>query len=144
MRLRSKPIGLGAVLLVLAACGGGDLGPDTGAVVTFGFGGRTETMRVLVTDPVTVAQAEARIATGTGPSFPIGPIVRGAGIDARYPFHYLPDSVRLAELAVEVCDGAPMKTPAEVDDFFEGSTGDRDASRAVWCPWGAFPIAVDR
>jgi hypothetical protein len=99
---------------------------------------------VLVTDPVTIAQAEARIANGTGPAFPIGPIVRGAGIDARYPFHFLPDSVRLAELAVEVCDGAPMKTPAEVDDFIEASTGNRSAPRAVWCPWSGFPMAVER
>jgi hypothetical protein len=97
-----------------------------------------------VTDPVTIAQAEARIATGTGPTFPIGPIARGAGTDARYPFHFLPDSVRLAELAVEACDGAPMKTAAEVDDFFEGSTGNRNAPRAVWCPWGGFPMAVER
>jgi len=127
---------------LLLACG--DQGPEAGAVVTFGFDGRAETLRVLINDPVTVAQAEQRIATGAGPTFPIGPIVRGSGVDERYPFHFIPDSVRLAELAVEVCDGALMKTAEQVDDFFEGATGDRFAQSAVWCPWGAYPISVAR
>lgn len=131
---------LGAALLL--ACS--DQGPEAGAVVTFGFDGRTETLRVLITDPATIAEAEEWIATGTGPSFPIGPIVRGAGVDARYPFHFVPDEVRLAELAVEVCDGAPMKTPEQVDDFFEGATGNRFADSATWCPWGAYPISIVR
>jgi len=130
-------------LAVLAlACS--DQGPDEGAIVTFAFEGRAATMRVLVTNDATIAQAESRIATGEGAAIPIGPIVRGAGIDGRYPFHFLPDSLELTELAIELCDGAPMTTAEQVDDFIEGSTGDRSSPRATWCPWGAYPIEVER
>ncbi len=50
--------------------------------------------------------------------------------------------MRLADWAMELCDGRPMRTSADIDAFFEGVTGDRHAKRATWCPWGATPIAV--
>jgi hypothetical protein len=132
------------VWLTLAACGSAGTDPEDGAVVTFAFQGRPDTLLVLITDPATITAAEARVRSGSGPNIPIGPIVRGAGIDSRYPFHFIPDSVRLAEAAIELCDGAPMKTPAEVDAFFLGSTGNPNATQAIWCPWNAYPIAVER
>jgi hypothetical protein len=119
-------------------------GSGSGAIVTFAFQGATDTMLVLIEDPVTIARAEARARTGVGAAIPIGPIVRGAGVDPRFPFRFLPDSVRLTELAIELCDGRPMRTAEEVDDFFEGSTGNRGAPRATWCSWGAYPVAVRR
>jgi hypothetical protein len=127
-----------------AACGSSGTDPADGAVVTFAFQGRTDTMLVLMTDPATISAAEARVRTGRGPNIPIGPIARGAGIDPRYPFHFIADSVRLAEVAIELCDAAPMRTVAEVDAFFLGSTGNPDAARATWCPWAAYPVAVER
>jgi len=130
---------------IAAACGDTTSPiPDGGAVVTFAFSASDDTLDVLVLDPETIAQAEQRVATGLGPRMPIGPIVRGAGIDPQYPFHYIESDVRLADLAAEVCDGRPMRTPAEVDAFFELSTGNRNAARATWCPWGATPIRVRR
>lgn len=131
-----------ALTLLAGACS--DSGPDTGAIITFGFEGRPETLRVQVTNPATIGQAEHWIATQTGPGFPIGTIVRGAGVDSRYPFHYVPESVTLTEAAIELCDGAPMTTPEAVDDFIEGATGDRNAPSATWCPWNAFPLSVER
>lgn len=118
--------------------------PEGGAIVTFAFSATDDTVDVLVLDSLTIARAEARVANGVGPAMPIGPIVRGAGIDPRYPFHYVPEEIRLADLATEVCDGRPMKTAAQVDEFFALSTGNPDAERATWCPWGATPIAVIR
>jgi hypothetical protein len=135
-----------ALWLAAAACAD-NTGLDTprdGAIVTFAFEASADTLRVHVRDSATIARAEARVATGQGPRMPVGPIVRGAGVDARYPFHYLADDVRLNDLAMEVCDGRPMRTPQEVTTFFALATGDANASRATWCPWGASPIAVER
>jgi hypothetical protein len=140
--MEAIPAWLALVLAGSCSSAGSEPGAGDGAIVTFAFQGRTDTMLVLITDRVTIAQAETRVRTGRGAAIPIGPIVRGAGVDPRFPFHFLPDSVRLAEVAIELCDGRPMRTAAEVDDFFEGSTGHRDAPRATWCPWGAYPIAV--
>lgn len=142
----SPSLGPALVCLVLAGCpaNAAQPGPSLGAVVTFTFSGRADTMNVLVLDAATIRQAEQRVATGSGPRLPIGPIARGAGIDSRFPFHYLPDSIRLADLAAEVCDAAPMRTGQEVDDFVEGSTGNRNSARATWCPWNASPVAVRR
>jgi hypothetical protein len=112
--------------------------PTEGMVVVFAFRAHpADTLRALVSDSQTVEQAR-RIAEGAAPSkFPIGPIVRGAGVDPRYPFHFVPDSVRLTDVAAEVCDAAPMHTSAEVDAFLRG------AQSALWCPWDGVPIAVE-
>jgi hypothetical protein len=116
--------------------------PQGGAIVTFVFDGTADTLDVLVLDAETIAQARARIETGEGPQMPIGPIVRGAGIDPAYPFRYVPAEVRLTDFAIEVCDAAPMRTSADVSEFFLNSTGNQYAARATWCPWSARPIAV--
>lgn len=116
--------------------------PEGGAIVTFTFDATNDTLDVLVLDSATIAAARQRAETGAGPRMPVGPIVRGAGIDPQYPFHYVPSDIRLNDLAIEVCDGRPMRTAAEVDEFFELSTGNRNAAQATWCPWGATPIAV--
>lgn len=133
-----------AALALTASCGSDGTGPAyPGAVVRFAFTGYpADTLRVLVRDRATIDAAARYIATGTGPYMPVGPIVRGALADPRYPFHFEPDSVRLAEAATEVCDGAPMRTAGEVDEFFSLS-GPVDRARATWCPWGAYPVAVE-
>jgi hypothetical protein len=133
-----------SLTLLATACGGdSSTAPGSGAVVRFAFDGNPrDTMRVLITDPATIEAARAYIRTKQGAHIPIGPIVIGAGIDARYPYHFDPDAVRLAELAIEVCDGAPMRTPAEVAAFIQGSTGSTTA-RATWCPWGGRPVSIE-
>lgn len=136
---------LGAALLAGAlACNTSPSLPDGGAVVTFAFEASSDMLDVLVLDEPTIEAALQRVATGVGPRMPVGPIRRGAGIDPDYPFHFVPEDLRLADLATEVCDGRPMQTEAEVDDFIELSTGDRNAASATWCPWGARPVAVRR
>lgn len=142
---RRVAVATGIVLLALApACSTEPEMPEGGAIVTFAFDASSDVIDVLILDEVTIAQAEHRVETGTGPRMPVGPIRRGAGIDARYPFHYVPDQVQLADVATEVCDGRPMKTPKAVDDFIEMSTGHRGSATAIWCPWGARPVAVQR
>ena len=125
------------------ACAGGTGSADTGVVVfTFGSHLPGDTMQVAVTNPTTIATARAVLAGASNARIPIGPIVRGAGIDPRYPFHFIADSVRLVEVAIELCDGRPMRTAAEVDSFIAAVTGDPAAPSATWCPWQAEPHAV--
>lgn len=123
----------------LTSCDGID-GPC--AIVTFVWDSRPDTMRVLVTHGPTIAAAQERVATGVGPTIPAGPIVRGTGSDPALPFHYVPDSLRLADVAMEICDGRLMRTVAQLNEYFQGITGHADATRALFCPWGARPIAV--
>jgi len=102
----------------------------------------SDTMVVLATEPATIAAAEAYVRTGTGPRLVTGQIVRGAGVDPRYPFHFVPESVRLADFAMEICDGAPMRTSKDLDDFFGWATGSPNSPTAPWCPWGSSPVGV--
>jgi hypothetical protein len=113
------------------------------AIITFAFDGHPgDTMRVLVTNPQAIAAAQSYVATHRGPRLLSGQIVRGAGIDDRYPFQFLPETVALIDAAIELCDGAPMHTDAEVNAFFKSSLGEANAPIATWCPWSSYPIAV--
>lgn len=115
------------------------------AVLTVVFEGHPQdTMKVIVTDTATISAAEAYVATKQGSRLMIGRIVKGAGYDARYPFRYLPATVRLVDMAMEVCDGAPMRTTQDVNNFFEWSTGNANSAETTWCPWASEPIAVQR
>lgn len=114
----------------------------TRGVVTFVWTSRPDTMRVLITDSATVCDASRYVRTQAGPSIPNGIIVRGAGSDPALPFHYLPESVRLNEATIEVCDSKLLRTPADVDEFFVGITGRADSPSAQYCPWSARPVRV--
>ena len=138
------------LLIALAAlCAGCSSDNSTGverdaAIVHFAFDGHpADTLRVLVTSRATIDAADRYIRTKQGAHIPIGPIVRDPGADARYPFHFLSDSLRLAELAMELCDGAPMRTAAAVTEFIAGATGDANSPRATYCPWGAHPVRIE-
>ena len=132
-------------LLTLLACNSDDAtGLRDGAVeVVLAFDGYPQdTMRIAITDTSAIRLAREFVNTKQGPKLPIGRIVRGSGIDARYPYRYEPESVRFADFATEVCDGAPMHTDSAVVEFMRGATGEANPTSATWCPWGAYPIAV--
>lgn len=150
--MRTVRAAAGALAAIVAAgCGSsptpppavGCEGAEPCAIVTFVWDSRPDTMRVMVTHGPTIQAAHAYVQTGTGPGIPSGTIQRGAGSDPALPFHYLPDSVRLVEVAIELCDGRLMKTVAQLNAYFEGATGNPNASRAPFCPWGARPVQVD-
>ena len=134
--------------LVIAGCSSSSLSEPIGgsaAVLTVVFDANpTDTIEVLVTDSATIAAAEAYVATKSGPRLVSGQIVKGAGFDTRYPFHFVASSVRLVDFAIEICDGAPMKTAQDVSQFFEWSTGNASSASAQWCPWGSSPLKVTR
>lgn len=142
MRKRWLPALAGLLAVGTASCEVSTGPLSEGAVVVFAFEGHPQdTLRVEVRDRETIRAAESYVRTRQGPKFPIGPIVRGAGVDPRYPFHFVPGAVRLAEVAMELCDGAPMRTAAEVEAFFE-LTGRKGEKETTWCPWGAYPVEV--
>ena len=144
-----RAAGLLAVVIV-SGCGSptppvavGCEGAEPCAIVTFVWDSRPDSMRVMITHGPTIQAAHAYVNTGQGPAIPSGTIVRGAGSDPALPFHYLPESVRLVEVAMELCDGSLMKTVAQLDAYFAGATGNANASSAPFCPWGARPVQVD-
>jgi hypothetical protein len=132
------------VTLGIAACSD-PTASQRGAIVSFAFDGYpVDTLRAYVTREGTIALVEEVLAGARPTMMPIGPIRRGSGFDPRYPFHFIPDSLDLAEVAIELCDGAPMHTLAEVDAFIAGSTGSPGSATATWCPWGGYPIRLER
>ena len=142
-----SPVALAGVLALSAslACDSDSVVglPDGAVEVVLAFDGYPQdTMRIAITDTAAIRLARAFVSTKQGPKMPVGRIVRGSGIDARYPFHYEPASVQFADFATEVCDGAPMRTDSAVVEFMRGATGLQNPTSATWCPWGAYPIAV--
>src|SRR5688572_30100896 len=117
MKARGRSISLVAAASVLAlgtlsACDEENIvGLPEGAVeVRLAFDGYPQdTMRIAITDTAAIRMAREFVNTGQGPKLPIGRIVRGAGLDPRYPFHFEPASVQFADFAIELCDGAPMR-----------------------------------
>jgi hypothetical protein len=149
MRIRSLSYFITAGLALGGAAGCSSSEPTepqtSWALVTFAFAGiPADTIRVIVTDPATIEAAGRYLSTGAGPKMLMGTIVRGAvDLNARYPFHFLPESVRLVDNAIELCDGAPMHTAAAVDDFIQGATGNRQSPSSTWCPWSSYPIKIE-
>lgn len=115
----------------------------TEAVVTMAWTSRPDSLRVLVRNAETVQAACARVTSGTGPGIMSGRIVRGPGVDSRAPFHYVPESVSLVDVTIELCDASLLRTPADVDAYFLGSTGRVDSVNAPYCPWSAPPVRVE-
>lgn len=140
MALRRPSFLLASVALLMGA---GPCSSNSGQhVIVFAFRGfPQDTLRVAVTDTATVAAATRYVQSGAGARVPNGIIVHGKGVDARYPFHFLRETVQLTQLAMELCDGAPMHSRAEVDRFMSGAGG--SGGKARWCPWAAYPIRVE-
>jgi hypothetical protein len=142
MRSRSILVFLTVALGCSSSSAPANLAP---AIITFAFDGHpADTMRVFVNRQQTIADAETYVATHHGPKLLAGVIVRGAGVDPRYPFQFLPETVELIDAAIASCDAAPMRTDAAVNDFFFASIGNRSAPTATWCPWSSYPIQVQR
>lgn len=150
MRRLVRFCGAGAVFAAGVACKSTTSAPDEclvgptagAAVVTIAWTSRPDSMQVLVHGGAVVKAACDYVRSGTGPRIMAGRIVRGAGVDPRVPFHYLPDSVSLVDNAIELCDSRLLRTTAEVDAYFLASTGRVDAPSAPYCPWSARPVHV--
>jgi hypothetical protein len=90
-----------------------------------------ETFVLRATDAETVRLA-AESFRGRANVFPIGPLRRGnGGFNGPWSWHFDPERVRMAELAIEVCDGQPSYVETHLEDFLGG-----------YCPWGARVVAL--
>lgn len=117
-----------ALCLVLGRCADGPDQAFTDFVVSVG----SDSFVLRASDPETIRLAFDNLR-GRNTRFPIGPLRHGdGGFNAPWSWHLDPDAVRLTEVAIEVCDGAPSYVEAHVDEF----------APLGYCPWGARIVAV--
>jgi hypothetical protein len=82
---------------------------------------------IAVTDPKSVAQAKNSITSHTR-LFPFGKLASGdGGFNGPYHWHLEPESVRMVEVAAELCDGLPSAVEANLPYWLN------DVRR--YCPW---------
>ena len=136
-------LALVAVMAVAVACGDddddGDGGPGElsgGILVTFEAAG--EKFKVWVTNPQAIEDILAlRDGTSTA-TIPNGAIREGPGLadhNAPWSWHLDPEDIEMAEVAMELCDGAPWFVEEELDQFIE--------TAGRYCPWSAALVSVE-
>ena len=118
---------LALALMALSACGGDPVSPY--AYPTYRLEVSGESFTIQVADPSRVADFEARLASGEQ-GVVLGSIVEGdGGFNDPWSWHMTPESVAVADLAIEVCDGRPSMVEADLDYWLN--------TLAQFCPWGA-------
>ena len=86
-----------------------------------------EQFTMLVTDPATIQLALDNL-NGKNQMHPNGRIMTGnGGFNHLWNWHFVPDSVRMVEVSVEVCDGLPSYVNSHINDFMA----------VGYCPWSA-------
>jgi len=133
------------ILAAVAQAGCGDSPTDPsdpspglrgGVLATFDVSG--ETFRVWFTDPGAI-RAVLLVRDGESrATIPIGPLRRGSGPGAHnapWSWHLDPANVRMAEVAIELCDGRPSYLQAHLNEFI--------TTVEQYCPWGARLVIVD-
>jgi hypothetical protein len=87
-----------------------------------------------VTDQNTIRLATENFQ-GKNKAFPSGRIEAGhGGFNWPWNWHFIPQSIRMVEASIEVCDGAPSYVEDHLDDYVA----------IGYCPWGAKVIKVGR
>jgi len=125
--MRSSIVAQSALLassVLLGACSSSPTAPDAnGAEFVVDVAG--ERFVLALTDPASIAQARENLR-GANNRFPIGPLRRGdGGFNQPWSWHLDPAETRMAEAAIEVCDGRPSYVEAHLADY------------PTYCPWGA-------
>jgi hypothetical protein len=133
--MRSKRPGRVLAILLLAAVGCGDddapTSPDRGRLFRVRVG--ADEFRMRATDPETIRLAMENLAGGNS-RHPHGPIAAGdGGFNSPWSWHFVPESLRMVELSVEVCDGSPSYVEAHRADYLASGC----------CPWGARVVSVE-
>ena len=86
-----------------------------------------------VTDADAIELAMENLA-GRNSKHPSGPIAPGdGGFNSPWSWHFVPDSVRMVDSSIELCDGSPSYVETHRADYL--SSG--------YCPWGARVIAME-
>ncbi|MBM4429385.1 MAG: hypothetical protein FJ026_03430 [Chloroflexi bacterium] len=106
-----------------------------GILATFEITG--ERFQVWVTNPETIQQVLDLRAGKSQANIPNGRILRGpgqGGHNAPWSWHLDPEDVHMAEMTIELCDGAPWFVESEVDYFVD--------TVLRYCPWSAQLVDV--
>ncbi len=118
-------LGSGLVLAV-GACTD-PAAPDDGAL--FRVDVSDESFTVSILDEAVIREAERRIQEEDGVGIVIGTLVRGdGGFNMPWSWHLLPNTVQVADMSIEVCDGRPSMVEADVDYWVD--------TVKQFCPWG--------
>lgn len=89
---------------------------------------------MLVTDPITIRLAMDNFA-GRNQMHPAGRILSGnGGYNGTWEWHYIPETVQLVDVSIEVCDGLPSYVNTHVSDFIA----------VGYCPWSGKIVKVGR
>jgi hypothetical protein len=125
-----RPLTLIGLALTVGACGSdGALATDEVAGSVFVVQVGNESFRVQVTNANTLTAMRARMQAGTIGVL-IGSLASGdGGVNAPYGWHLEPETVAVADVAVEVCDGRPSDVQRNLT-YWIGTV-------RSYCPWGA-------
>lgn len=122
-----------ALALFAAAChdDDGPTAPDGSRTFRVRAGG--DMFRMRLTDPETVRLAMENLE-GRNNKHPNGRIAPGnGGINAPWSWHFVPETVRMVDTSIELCDGTPSYVEAHRADYLLSG----------YCPWGARIVAVE-
>jgi hypothetical protein len=116
-----------AFLLAAAACGSGPADPNQRFEYLVTVNG--ERFVVRASDPATNRALDGRLRSGK-PGIIIGTVAKGDGaFNAPWRWHLVPETVNVADVSIELCDGLPSHVEADVDAWM--------TSVKSFCPWGA-------
>lgn len=131
---KARAVVAGLALAVAGASACSDtVEPETGVLFTLEVSG--ETFRTRVFDPDVIAALTARLDEGTS-GVVLGDLVAGdGGVNAPWGWHWAPNSVAVADLVIELCDGRPSMVDADLAYWID--------TVGAFCPWGATVVARD-
>jgi hypothetical protein len=117
-----------ASALVLVACEGSPGAPSSDAVFEVRACG-SQTFRIRLTNADLVQQA-GRLAGQPGQPIVNGRLARGSGgFNDPWSWHLLPETVRFADVTIELCDGCPQMVEDDLDYWLE--------TVQQFCPWSS-------
>lgn len=120
---------MAAAVVLAAGCANVDevTVPEGGAVFVLEVGG--EEFTAIVADPEQVQALQARMTAGVE-GVVSGRLVRGnGGFNAPWGWHWDPETVHVADVSIELCDGRPSMVDEDLD-YWVDTVG-------YFCPWGA-------
>ncbi len=119
------------VLFLLATHLFGGAGPGGGKYFLVDVSG--ERFIIYVTDEETIKLARDNMK-GLNNLFPMGELERGdGGFNRPWSWHLRPDTVRMVEFSIELCDGRPSYVESELDYWID--------TVKSYCPWSGRIVA---
>lgn len=121
-----------ASLLILSCSSENPIQPPNDQFFIVQVGNERFTMQV--TDATTIQLATENFQ-GKNQKFPSGRIALGnGGFNSPWSWHFIPETVRMVDVSIEVCDGLPSYVNSHLNDFLA----------VGYCPWSGKVIQVGR